>query len=626
MKLFRLSISVILGLVASVSIAATAHAATFVVDSTSDQSDGVPGNGVCLTIVNTCTLRAAIEEANAFAGADIVNFNIVGAGVQTIAPASVLPAITETIVIDGSTQPGATCGDLVPDALPAQSNTPHNLLIQITRTEDNVNEGILSIYTGVAEDASDSIIKGLVINSAGTNSQFNAISIYSDYNNASTNISIECNYIGTDLAGTTGDDTTYYGIDVQNISYIHIVDNLISANGVGVQAPNVYVAIESNLIGTDITGNVGLDQDVGIAGNFYAGISSSMLTGNIVSGNQSTGIDISGEGFIVNSNYIGLSLNGNALGNGSDGVIIGSSSLDYIVGGVTAGDRNVISANQGNGLKIYNYLQTGQGCPSSINSVGAVQGNYIGTNTAGIIQVGYGNTGSGVQVNEVTDSTNCVQSIYKIQLGGTETGNANTIAGNIQDGVRIFQSINADVFSISTIGNSIFGNGNLGINLAADSDDDGVADIDLGPNVINNFLLSYPVSNANNYLNSLVINSTETNGNQLTINYNFQAPPGVTESAPALLSTDLIGYQLDFYLNATGQDGAYADYAQGKTHLGSFIVNGSETNASHTFTSPVTPVAGQNITATATVLWKNIPCPNANSRGGDGPPYSACAD
>src|SRR3990172_13077563 len=70
-----------------------AQAATFVVDSTGDAADSVPGNGVCRAAGNVCTLRAAIEEANALAGADTINFSIAPAGPQTIVLGSALPAI-----------------------------------------------------------------------------------------------------------------------------------------------------------------------------------------------------------------------------------------------------------------------------------------------------------------------------------------------------------------------------------------------------------------------------------------------------------------------------------------------------------------------------------------------------
>ncbi|HOC42696.1 MAG TPA: CSLREA domain-containing protein [Thermoanaerobaculales bacterium] len=49
-----------------------ASAATFTVNSTVDGLDASPGNGVCLTPISTCTLRAAIQESNALAGEDLI--------------------------------------------------------------------------------------------------------------------------------------------------------------------------------------------------------------------------------------------------------------------------------------------------------------------------------------------------------------------------------------------------------------------------------------------------------------------------------------------------------------------------------------------------------------------------
>ncbi len=52
-------------------------AATFVVNSSIDFHDAVPGDGKCETAVGNgvCTLRAAIEEAEALAGADTIKFS-----------------------------------------------------------------------------------------------------------------------------------------------------------------------------------------------------------------------------------------------------------------------------------------------------------------------------------------------------------------------------------------------------------------------------------------------------------------------------------------------------------------------------------------------------------------------
>ncbi|MEZ5559380.1 MAG: choice-of-anchor Q domain-containing protein [Pseudomonadales bacterium] len=50
-----------------------AYPATFVVNSTLDAIDSVPGDGLCATDTDVCTLRAAVMEANATAGADSID-------------------------------------------------------------------------------------------------------------------------------------------------------------------------------------------------------------------------------------------------------------------------------------------------------------------------------------------------------------------------------------------------------------------------------------------------------------------------------------------------------------------------------------------------------------------------
>ncbi|HVO25627.1 MAG TPA: choice-of-anchor Q domain-containing protein [Candidatus Margulisiibacteriota bacterium] len=73
-----------------------AWAATFVVNSTADAVDVAPGDGVCATTVATCSLRAAIQEANALGGADTIT----------------LPAGTYTLGVTGAGEDAAATGDL----------------------------------------------------------------------------------------------------------------------------------------------------------------------------------------------------------------------------------------------------------------------------------------------------------------------------------------------------------------------------------------------------------------------------------------------------------------------------------------------------------------------------------
>ena len=53
------------------------HGATFVVNTTNDTADVTPGDGNCADAGAQCSLRAAISEANALAGADIITLGAV---------------------------------------------------------------------------------------------------------------------------------------------------------------------------------------------------------------------------------------------------------------------------------------------------------------------------------------------------------------------------------------------------------------------------------------------------------------------------------------------------------------------------------------------------------------------
>src|ERR1043166_3128263 len=74
-KTRRILQSLVFSIIAAFAVAAfaaDAKAATFVVNTTADTQDAAPGNGTCADSTGMCSLRAAITEANALAGADII--------------------------------------------------------------------------------------------------------------------------------------------------------------------------------------------------------------------------------------------------------------------------------------------------------------------------------------------------------------------------------------------------------------------------------------------------------------------------------------------------------------------------------------------------------------------------
>lgn len=80
----------------SLALAPEVRAATFIVTSTADGVDTAPGDGVCTTAAATCTLRAAIQEANTLSGADSIT----------------LPAGTYALSLFGAGEDAAATGDL----------------------------------------------------------------------------------------------------------------------------------------------------------------------------------------------------------------------------------------------------------------------------------------------------------------------------------------------------------------------------------------------------------------------------------------------------------------------------------------------------------------------------------
>ncbi len=80
-----------------------------VVNRIGDEEDASPGNGICdidpQTVGDQCTLRAAIMEANARQGHDVIHF-LIDSDNPVFAPLSALPALSDPADMDTVTQPG----------------------------------------------------------------------------------------------------------------------------------------------------------------------------------------------------------------------------------------------------------------------------------------------------------------------------------------------------------------------------------------------------------------------------------------------------------------------------------------------------------------------------------------
>lgn len=297
-----LAISLVAGASAKLAYAST----TFTVNSTGDEDDlDFPGgvsngspDGNCdaesSTANDKCTLRAAIQEANVTAGADTINFNIPGSGVQKISALSGLPLITDTVIINGYTQGDGTSDDAKPNTLAVGNNA--ELKIRL----DGPDAG-----NGLKIETDDSIVKGLVI-SNWENGVFLGVD--------ATGNAVRGNFIGTDASGAR------------------------LSNNIGVALTN---APENTIGGTSAAArNI-------ISGNSTWGvlISDPESTGNKVQGNF-IGTDVTG----TVTDPDGNPNNGDELGNGLNGVLIRTGAHNNSIGGTAVGAGNIISGNGYNGI------------------------------------------------------------------------------------------------------------------------------------------------------------------------------------------------------------------------------------------------------------------------------------
>ncbi len=275
-------------LLAASSSPAYAAGTTFTVNSTADTDDATP-DGAC----DSCTLREAIQEANANndpAQVDRIAFGIPGTGVKTILPSAPLPTITEPLVINGYSQPGSSANTQA-------RGTNAKPLVQISGTNQ------IEFFDGLKVSASNSVVKGLVINRFA---EQDAISIRPQISaGAVTNVRIEGNFLGTDPSGTLarGSDigVAIFGASNNTIGGTSLASrNLISGNkfeGVLINGDNATSGstdnneVRGNLIGTQKDGIKALGNGFNGVEVFGDAQGNSILSNSIFS-NGGLGIDL----------------------------------------------------------------------------------------------------------------------------------------------------------------------------------------------------------------------------------------------------------------------------------------------------------------------------------------------
>ncbi len=264
----------------------------------------------------------------------------------------------------------------------------------------------------------------------------------------SASIMIELDGLGANVGyaalRVAGGNSTISGLSIKNFKIANQQGILITGTGGN--------TITGNYIGTDATGGLfGVGNSVGIkiddsAGNTIGGASAADR--NVISANASSGIQIDGndaDGNFVYGNTIGLTASGVAVLGNNVGILVALGN-DNVIGGVGLG--NVISGNANSGISL-----AGNG---AITVGTVVQGNYIGTDISGMFDLG--NAASGISVFNGSGNT----------IGGLGAGEMNVISGNNTDGVSVSfdsdqNSILGNLIGVDVTGLGVLGNSHAGI-------------------------------------------------------------------------------------------------------------------------------------------------------------------
>ncbi|MDX1925336.1 MAG: right-handed parallel beta-helix repeat-containing protein [Pirellulaceae bacterium] len=251
---------------------------------------------------------------------------------------------------------------------------------------------------------------------------------------------IERNKIGTNLLGTAALANAVNGILVWLGASNNIIqDNTISANGnTGIWMLGADVIdnrVQGNRIGVTLNGSAALGNATSGV-RIGAGANRNTVQANVISGNRGEGVELYGFGTSSNvlyGNIVGLNSLGNAaIPNLQNGILVSSGATNNTIGQLGAGQRNFISGNARDGVRL-------SGADSGGNKV---TGNFIGTDGTGLADLG--NRAHGLNID--SDFNELVENI---------------IAGNDGSGI-VFNSADNNVVLSNMIGLGVDGSTALG--------------------------------------------------------------------------------------------------------------------------------------------------------------------
>jgi len=513
------------------------------------------------------SLRAALYYATDHPGTTI-RFSIptsdpgYSGGVFTIHASGYLPPlVTNGTVLDGTSQPGYAGAPLVfvdgSQVLPEAGDPP----------------GLL-VY------ASSCTIKGL----AFIRARWVGLALL--YPDATGNVIASC-WSGVGPGGSLAQPNTKQGVEIGGGAHDNLIGpaNLLSGNteyGVYISdSTTTGNSVRGNRIGTNATGDAALAN--GLGGVIVTtGAKSNTIDGaNVISGNQSAGIWLTGAGVtnnLVRDNLIGLNAAGSgALPNSFAGVYVLAGASGNLV------QCNVLSGHPSEGLRISDGGTSGN----------SVEANLVGTNAAGTSAIGNGFAGvtvfGGASGNTISGNVLAGNTSYGAVIGDSGS-NGNQVSANLIGLLRNRAALGNGVAGIAiwggAQGNSVSGN------LIDDNGSYGIALFDAATTFGNSFTSN---SISDNAFSGISVGAANHAQAAPSLTAAVAGVSGITVTG-TLTSTPGASFKLEFFANAA------PGTASGEIFLGA--LGGVATNNSGlaAFNPTLGPavLAGKVLTATAT--------------------------
>ena len=472
--------------------------ATFTVDSTTDAPDADPGDGACSTAANECTLRAAIGEANALPGDDVVGFDPSVSGTITLGGSELY--INSNLEING---PGA-------DVLSVSANNKSRVFkvqggtveiggLTITGGVQSWGAGILNYYGTLT--VSSSIIRGNTANWEGGGGIRNEVGT----------LTVSDSTITGNTAGRTGGG----GGGIENrggtltVERSTISGNTANDEGGGIDsyshpAPASLTITDSTISGNTATSGYG----GGVANSGPLRVSNSTITEN-EAGREGGGISNRGGTLTVSASTItdnATDTDGGGIYNSGRDVTVSDTTISgntttgdgggiytghYVFGATLTVERSTISdneANDGGGIysRTYHYehgLSDKTTITNTTISSNTATDGYGGGlyNFTGLTEIGH----STITANTApTDQGSGVASLGNAEYARTEvhssivSGNQNTDVDSVADPEwdTDWDSVNSFVSE----GYNVIGDGNATSAFDKSGDQRGVSDPKLG--------------------------------------------------------------------------------------------------------------------------------------------------